>query len=494
MSLIAPRPVGDFFGPIFEIRLTSLQGTDISTVNFDQGLTSGRTIAPDTTGGVLARIDPSVKDVAKSEDINDLVLKINSSLTAESKAGSPFHFVLTMTPEYQDGLALLNLRAFGYTTVAQVRWGYSSDNGSTLTRWHTFRNIQPKAKFAENIEIILDGWDMFSDTSSRRTLNLNRGESALSFIERLAKRVKYSVDVAVDLRFNPNHALFEPPKFKCQQTLTDLQLVNSLLRELSLTFAIRGAPSDTEFGVIDIYDPKTSKLQSQTVPDYTFKWRQELTSDRDIPVTSMDANFLQYFFQPPAGRGLNSISTNAETGEINFFSTATKKTPDTSAAGSSPMLNGTLPHINPTDVTVSNQDGSQLPSTPAASSDSEETGTTITFPPNDDVENIAGIGVSVAKETEVLSSPILKIKAPGVPDMFPGLLVRVSGMADAFDGIYNVLTTKHSISNGGYDMDVELIRWTTRSSDVGKPSAGDNTTPKTPDPVPKPLPTIHDAR
>jgi hypothetical protein len=67
--------------------------------------------------------------------------------------------------------------------------------------------------------------------------------------------------------------------------------------------------------------------------------------------------------------------------------------------------------------------------------------------------------LTLAKEGGIFSAPRIKLKTPGVPDMFPNKIVTLSGFTDIFDGDYMVLNVKHMISGSGYDMDVEVIRY-----------------------------------
>jgi hypothetical protein len=95
------------------------------------------------------------------------------------------------------------------------------------------------------------------------------------------------------------------------------------------------------------------------------------------------------------------------------------------------------------------------PKTP--SGESEETGDSHSSPSTGD--SVKDSDKSIVKETMIMAEPQIKIRAPGVVDMLPGILVKLEG-ASVFDKSYVVLGVKHSLSSGGYDMEVDLITWT----------------------------------
>ena len=48
--------------------------------------------------------------------------------------------------------------------------------------------------------------------------------------------------------------------------------------------------------------------------------------------------------------------------------------------------------------------------------------------------------------------------------MWPGITVLLQGTSNLFDGPYLVLQSKHTITNNGYDMQLELMRHTVRGA------------------------------
>ena len=449
-----PRPVGDLFAPFFTVSFPTTRANPGSVKPFADSLTPFSQISLLNPPGLHVVGGPG------DSNLDKLLLKINASLTAESSAGSPYHFTLTMTPEYDDALRIIESKILGYATIAVVQWGYVTSDGSTIvTKKHSFRNILPKIKFGEHITIVVEGFDSISSVATRRTINKEwKTESIFEIIEAIVKRVNpFTISrETAQQNVDPKHALFEKPKQSIQQNHTDWAFILYLIRRVALSFIIR----EDELVIFDPARPEAKNL----VTAYEFRWRLPLTGANHIPVYSIDANYLNYMFQPPAGRGLKALCYNAETGAWTANDIDSRDIDGEVPTDSSSSDDANAPSFfrKPTDPPVAppptNEAGEGLTQDPEVSVDSEEVGTKLSCPSPNPSGGIPGIAKAIVKEAEIFGSPIVKLRAPGVVDMFPGLVVQLKGATSIFDAHYIVLTVKHTISNSGYDMDVTMYR------------------------------------
>jgi len=490
------RAVGDLYGPFFRVALLNTTGDATEIEGFAAGRIGTDLVRNDARAAASANAVSAIFSLGfgfqfSASDfgsprkagepltpIEDLTLKINASLTCTSKAGSPFRFVLTMTPEYDDALKLLNSNLLGYATIARVQWGYVTEDGEILTENHLFRNILPKAKFGEHIQIIVEGVDMISDVAMRRSSRTAYGppKSKYDVIADVVNRITgftIADKATTQNEIGAKHELFDPIKKEIIQTTTDWAFVITTLRGVGLTFSI----ANNEFKIYDPVRPPASQQQS-----YFFKWRLQLTGPFDIPVYSIDANYLPNMFQPPAARGLVAMKYNAESGDTGAVKLDAEDVDSeapagaTTPAGETGVINTFAPPPGPPENTY---DALGNPITVEAAVTETTVGTRQSIPPEDSKSgDPSSFSLAVVKEAMFRSHPMVKLKCPGVPDMFPGLIVDLAGASVVFDGKYTVLEVKHSVTSSGYDMDVTLIRWVQKQKKSPKDAPKANTAAK----------------
>lgn len=485
------RDVGDLVGPAFEVRFfnlvtqrTSVQLTD-EEINRarSEGLTRGdrRNLLGTSfvlLGGVLgtslgagatATGQTVLDSVDRDRQIENILPKVAASLSAESKAGSPFRFVVTLTPEYEDGLLILNSRLFTYNTVAEVRWGYATGGeggGPVFTDWHLFRNVYPKVNFGENISIVLDGFDIGSDVARQHHTckEWDRTETPTDYdiIKALITRNRpYRIfpDInpanKADLASLPpalqRSDLFKKKEEKLDQTLSDWAFIQSLIRRAGgLSTNVVGRT----FYIFSLINVDSERAESS----YTFRWRQQLEGPRDVPIYSSTCNLLNGYFQPTVARGLLALDFDDEAGEP----TARRLVPS-DADHREPVETSPDRHLGGVDfgtgtgsIAVADDRGEKITSAPETKTPSCEP---VPSPARKSDNSVDARAETLIAEGGVLSSPKVKIKAPGIPDLFPGRIVTLAGLTDLFDGPYIVHAVKHMVSSSGYDMDVELIRY-----------------------------------
>lgn len=528
------RPVGDFFAPYFSIRLFNLKteptATGLSEEAIQAGAAGGLTQAGSRFDrfnaaynllGVVASAGGSITSASgitfseAAQDVanigRDMLIdrhlpQVAASLTAESKSGSPFRVQLTLTPEYEDALIIMNSRLITFATIAEVEWGYSTPgpDGQRLgTRKHYVRNVYPKVTFGENISIVIEGHD-FGYEFARR--NISRKCWTLSDVNNYYDIIKTIIERNKPYVLEPadgfEAAAYEPAVAESgifdtideggvMQVGNDWQFVNMLLRRFNLTFYIEG----NTFYVYSLVDPGPNRQNLA----YTFRWRQQLTGAKDIPVYNATCNILNSFFNPPAARGLVNVTQDPETGEFKAeLATprdASHSAPDEKATtggdASSPI--GSIISGSSAATFNFNPEYQAVTITAEAAAEKTDAGDVVTTPPrrSSDTSTIDSRALTLVKEAGVFSAPRIKLKCPGVPDMFPNKIVKLVGFTDIFDGLYMVLNVKHMVTSGGYDMDVEVIRYSAVAAtrpdappNTHRPTTdGSDTTPVGPDGV-----------
>jgi len=465
---VEPRPVGDLFSPFFRVAFRSVTKETGVIQEFQDS-----EVFETTNLGGTASTDTS-DDLERLTLDSQLLAKCAASLTIESKASAPFKFTLEMTPPHEEGIRILEHQLVTFGTLVKVQWGYTSAGGANniLSDVHVFRNQFPKAEFGENIAITLSGYDIVADVamrnSSKRPWDRTTYPSDSDIVEALVKSVGYTMDTE-DVPVTSKFLLGDPESPDViEQITTDWTFIKKLCRDHALSFRTHG----TVFKVFSMFDFKGKKIA------YNLLWRAKPVTDIDIPVYTVSGNLTPYLFLPPAGRGFLSLKFNSDTGE----SEATKIDP---AAASQTNLGDTQ----------ATTDGDQAAIDRALSMDDgdadgevildEETGASLIPRPRPDVVDIGDMGSqpkdapnsdakfeAVVKEAKALANPKIGVTCPGIPDLFPGVLTQVIGASRLFDGPYMVLGVKHSITTGGYDMDLELFRHTVVTAVGTVPESG----------------------
>jgi len=442
---------------------------------FNAGAVAGLLTGLVTPGEVAISQGQMFNQIGKDVQTEAHLPNVAASLTAESKSGSPYRFVLTLTPEYEDALIILNSRLFTYSTVAEVRWGYTSADGNqVLTDRHLFVNIYPKVNFGSDITIVIEGYDLFSSYARRnsRRQEWDAGQTIYGIIKTLVERnepFKLEPDNLTDALLDDSLEHLTDFLFEgILQTLPDLSFVYTLLRRVNLTAVVIGT-------TIKIFNPIYASIADSAVA-YTFRWRQQLTGDHDIPVYSSTGNILPAYFAPATSRGLLAVSYDAEGGSFRAHGVTPKDVAhrEPTEGKSGDPLAGSVKKstvvgsrsTNTTAVTISG--GKQAKPNPVSTSG--ETGVVLPVVSQDNPNEAPKIANTVVQEGGMLSAPRVKLKCPGVPDMFPSRIVKLQGFTDIFDGLYTVLNVKHTVSSGGYDMDVEVIRYSAVSATQSSPA------------------------
>lgn len=466
------RPVGDFFGPFFVVRFLPLTNEPgIIEEALGEGGTQQRSLIPSS--------NPSDTGLATTLELDSRLLpKTAADLKIESNAGSPFKFTLTLTIPYDDGIRILNNRLITFGTLVRVQWGYASWGTNNIeSEVHIFRNNYPEADLADDAaRIVLSGHDISADVAMRgqrrKQWLFSQYPNDKSIIEELVARTGMTLDVS---RVPPDSAFLTgsnrpaPAPGEGQgvsQVVNDWAFIKRLCRDHSLSCSARG----NKFHIYSLYDFSANPDGAK----YRLLYRVKPTSKFDVPLMSLKGNLNPWVFLPPEGRGLVKFKADPDTGEASaeiLDGTTVSGTPlgDTAPSGTvGPSASG-IPSTLATDKAdkgeaVVTEDGIAIPRPLPAPDD---IGALVSTPA--EAHNAEERIDAIAREAIAFAHPKVGVTAPGVVDMWPGILVRLEGGSRLFDGPYTVLRATHTLGSNGYDMELELMRHTVVTEDGEKP-------------------------
>ena len=489
------RPIGDASSPFFQVKfynltveptavqLTPEQQTSQQAGGLTQaGAAVGKAVnnllvaatrlgdLSSSTGVTLAasQLSKTLGQLPVHQSIDLQIPRIAASMSAESTAGAPFRFIVTLTPEYQDAVIMLNSQLFSYATMCEVQWGYSTggkNGGPIITGQHYFRNIAPKVTFGDNIQIVIEGVDPASDFARQNHCrkpwrrNTEEARTNYSIVKALIERnkpFKLIPATLADGLADPvlsKSGLFAERKTDGTedlfQTIPDMGFMNQLLLNSGgLTYVV----FEDTVKLISMVDSDPSEQVA-----YTFKWRQQLEFGNDVPVYSSTCNVLAAYFQPLASRGLVSIGGEEDAGTSTATAVTTSDVPyheptlskDSSSVAS--IIRGDEPSI-----TGKTADGKPLQNKPTTDSNCKDV---VNEKPGRPSGGIDPRTLSIMQEAGTLANPQISLKCPGVPDLFPGQIVRLSGFTQLFDGLYRVHKVKHLVTSSGYDCEVTVLHF-----------------------------------
>jgi len=498
--------VGDLFAPFFRVQFKNVSKEqvanqrnqdqfDIDQINDALALVPGADPLAGATnvsalGSIISNLGSS--DFSEQESLvpgddsfaldSRLLQNIAANLKIESKAGSPLKFTLVLTPPYDDGIRLLNNKLLNFGTLVKVQWGYAGWGGATiLSDVYVFRNNYPQAQFGEDISITVSGHDLTYSVGSRNTGRRNwlfkEYKNDCEIVAEIVGRTQTLLDISAvpeDSTFltGANRPVEEGPPAPpggVMQQVTDWALIRRLCRDHSLTFT----SSSNTFRIFSLHDSSKDNTYS-----YRFLYRQAPEGPNDIPVMNINGNLQPWVFLPVSGRGLVSYKYDPDADGDDKSSMVE----DTGADSDKPLLGpgsgepGKTTGNSPEDAGILFDKGSGV------SEPDEEIGPTTPSPANEkdkDLPNVLSTpakghnanqkAAAVVKEAQTFSHPKVGVTAPGVVDMWPGVVVQLEGTSVLFDGPYYVLNATHTIGNSGYDMQLELMRLTVKGHDVKKP-------------------------
>lgn len=471
-----PRRVGDVFCPFYEITFTNNRG-EIS-VRRDY-VSVANPVATFSLVDFLSTpaAEPSTVSTPASapdeQQIIETAIKSIASVTVESVAGSPFKITIDITPTYEDGVRLLESGVITFQTTVTARWGYVTSTGETTdSGYHHFTVNEPKASFGEDMRITIVAHDFASNNAQRRTTAKQWSRTLyptdLRILSKICSKAGYTLS-ASRLIFNTtinsraSAKTFTGDDGSTPQFSTDWQFFKSICRRHGVAFYVAGRE-------VILFDPLNPPPSANDVV-YTFKWRTKLVGTHDIPVYSVAGTILPSAFLPPGGAsGVFACIVDNTTGRVTYQHKDAKNLPATREASATSQQNGSSaqqekainasrPYRNYVETLPGNHTIIVDPTR-----DADEFGSIINLAGRDLTGVSGAVADTMVREASFFSNPRVKIRCPGVVDLYPGMLVRLVGTGKIYDYTYTVHSVKHMLGTNGYDMEVDLMRQGTKMS------------------------------
>lgn len=495
-ALSGQRDIGDLFSPFFRVKFTNVSKAEVKKAETD---TLNQTIADQLIGDTafeqgaiksgLDKSNPLAQDLGTLELDSRLLPKTAASLKIEAKAGAPLKFTLALTPPYDDGIRILNSGLLNFGTLVTVQWGYTSwgSEGTVISDVFVFRNNFPQAQFGQDISIIVSGHDLTASVGSRnsrtKTWSFTEYKTDLAIVEKIVDRTNVKLDIDRESLKDSNFLTGanrpepevgkKPPAAGIQQNVNDWAFIRRLCNDHGLSFTSQG----DKFRIFSLFSA------AKTSYSYRFLWRKPLVTKRDIPVYSIRGNLLPFLFLPAEGSGLiqYNFDPDADPEQDGGGSTVDEKSPATkegqsmSGGGESGDANavpafdgGVLGGGGDGELTSFDSESSSFITRPKYTED-EDGPPTLSVPAG--THNAEEKLNKIVNDCQAFSHPMVGINAPGVVDMWPGVIVMLEGASDLFDSPYYVLGATHTIGNSGYDMELKLMRHTVKGHGAPKPTA-----------------------
>lgn len=448
---LPPRPVGDFYGPFFRVEFFASKQTATGVPDSPAFPPLTGIPAIDQINQLKASTDNAFKlasDVKLQFQLDSTQLQNYAAhLSITSNGGGPLSFTLTLTPPYDVAIAILDNRLVRFESLVKVQWGYTgtSSGRELLSDEYVFKLMQPKCTFGRDIILTLQGWDVASSvlkTRERKEI-LTREKFPTDFD--LIKELLRPMNIQIDDSLIPDKSrgLYAVKSSPIEQQDNDWILFRDMCRNNNLSFHI------TRDNHMLVYD---MNLIVGLNTDYRFLWYRQMETDRDIPMMNFTANVLDTIFTSGAARSVAAINTDLDSGSIKLNKLEAPKLSDNktegdktdrSAAGTG-NYTGTNQPVGSVNVI------SKPPYTPFIS------GKVLSQPSS--LNNRDEHAKQLVREAALMANTNATLVAPGMPDVFPPMNIRVEGVGESFSGDYSVLSAKHEIGTGGYEMTLEVYR------------------------------------
>jgi hypothetical protein len=374
---------------------------------------------------------------------------------------------LTLTPPYQDAIALLKSGCFQFGGVVGVKWGYASEN--LITDEYPFIINQPKVQFGRDTTITITGIDAFNHIAKlqKSISQYSRTDYPTDheLLGKIAQNIGYqlAIDPSSQAWLDSQDSLWflNRTDTPVPTAKTDRELFRKICKNNNLVYTLG---SDKGGNKLIIYDMQYVTKNSVT---YNFYWYGNSVSDMDIPIINFTTNPLMTIFAPSSLRSQHTTSKDADSGQIKTQILDTATDTHSSHQGDKNIdftITGTA---NLKDQRVQLESGTLV--IPAHNIQLSKDGNTIEairvgeHTPVPDRSLTRYNKNNQARDVSRHVNTRATLIAPGHPDLIPPLNIYVRGVGgeDLFDGAYYILSSKHTIGTSGYEMSHELIRTTT---------------------------------
>lgn len=398
--------------------------------------------------------NPATGNVIHLNLMGEETLPYLESIEISTERGCNTHMSITLAPPYDKAIELLSkdnewLR-FGNTLG--LRWGYADVIGS-VTDWYYGFMQMPDVSFGDEISITVPATSLaWNADRVERARDWCSGESKKTFkevVEEIAKRYSLiaefgELDPLVSEQFE------EPRESMVQGGMTDLQFMSQMAEK----FAARMISHNQYLHFVNANDPLSAFPDVNAIFQMYGKidiWNNTFPMLSFEP-ESMGTMFIKNF------QGTNALAYGPNDDP------AEKKEPavanDKDAQGNS--FSGPDTISNPPGADgrpPSDMEDVQTKATIAVDPTADEGGKVFCLPLNGEESKsfIDGILNGVHNAHAEDHGISVSFSCFGIPNLLPGMFVRLQGVGDYFSGVYMLQKVTVSIGSGGAEMNCEAF-------------------------------------
>jgi hypothetical protein len=360
---------------------------------------------------------------------------------------------VTLTPPYDQALSLISKESewirLGNTLA--VRWGYADVEGM-VTDWHYGFMNQPEVSFGEDITITIKAtalaWHMKKvarcrDWASDSPMSLDE------IAESIAKRYGFTVELGFQSETAEN-MFYEKRSSFVQGGRTDMQFLMYEAEKCGARMIIQG-------GKI-IFIDASAPLPDKPDVNATFVMYGKIDMYNNVlPMTSFATeSFGDLFVSQLHGvtfspHGPNSnpeedseiIRATGDKSDMNSFTSGNTLALPPEKDGLPPKGVGDIKTKASIKAVVDEDEGGQIISLPLSGEDTKE--------------HLSGLVQGVNEELAEEHGIIVSFSSLAIPNLMPGMFVRLLGIGDYFSGTYLIGEEDVKISSSGAEMECKAF-------------------------------------
>ena len=468
-----PLETGDFFAPFYKVEfITARTILGKRVVNNEEVVTGGSIF-----GAITAAINTALNsqiNVSLSDE-SEMLRAFATSLTIRVPGEGVSTCTLVLEPPYEDAMRIVDDATIQYDSVMKIEWGWlpAAEGQEGKSSGPHYYVLQPPAMTIDrgDVQITLTGVEIlahnYATREGRRTWSREQYPDDLLIIRALLEPLGITPDVTLvpdqverngETVSHPLIARKGTTETKPVEGTEGRQLVRMVVGEVeqnerTWTFfnrLIRSNNCDYFMSGNKCYivDRNAAKIQK---PSYRLVHYQQITSALDIPMFTWATNVNPDLFIVPAeARGIRYASFDPDSGDTRLatFDPAASSLEEFIGERTRSGRGG------PDGITLRIGD---IQLTPNLAMADDEQGRHSSQP--DALVNGDERARQGARRASVVANTEASTTIPGMPRLFPWMVVRVEGVGTVFSGNYLISEVTHNLVPGdGFSTDLKLIR------------------------------------
>jgi len=455
---ICPRPeLGDFYSPFFRVRFFSSIPTvrefeksegEIRRENANSPIAFTLKDQPIFTGEQFHN-SQGVATLDQAELDSREIENYAADLEVVMPGGEAAQMTLTLTPPYDEAVAILRDRVIAFRALALVEFGYASpDKNDILSGPFLFRLSNPQCEFGDQISITLHGYDILTANLARRETKRTwkRGgkqtgqdgasggsyPTDLRIVEDLVNSLDMTLDVSSLSIGSPLRATKENA---LEQRENDWIFLKNLIHDNLATFIVCGK-------ILVVFDRGDNVRR----PSYRFLYRAQLQNNFDAPIENAAFTTKKDLFAGRKSRDITKITPNRDQGGAMEETITTR--------GASVNLGENVYHGDRGNERVTKTSQGSVKTNKALGNG--QTGSIVSGSEKDD--HLKGRVQSIAEKAGLNSGITGTITTPGIPALRPDQRVVIDGVPDYYKGEYRINKVTHRVGTSGYRTEALVTR------------------------------------